>query len=138
MTRSGLPRGHGELILVVDDEKSIRTIAVKTLSRFGYRVLEAGNGAEAVALYVQHQHEVALVLTDVSMPVMDGEALITALRSFSSPVRIVVRPRHSVRRRLRRLLPRAPAIAADHRHHDPGQRDRDASARVVVTSRCRG
>ncbi len=90
VTQSGIPRGNGELILLVDDERGVRQVAVRTLVRFGYRVVEAANGAEAVALYVQHQQDVALVLTDVSMPIMDGVALITALRSVNPQVRIVV------------------------------------------------
>jgi len=90
VSQTGIPRGKGELILVVDDERGIREVAVKTLTRFGYRVMEAANGAEAVILYVQHHKEIALVLTDVSMPIMDGAALITALRSFSPDVRILV------------------------------------------------
>lgn len=90
VTQTGIPRGNGELILLVDDEKGIREIALKTLTRFGYRVIEAENGATAVALYVQHQKDIALVLTDVSMPIMDGAALVTALKSVNPDVRILV------------------------------------------------
>ncbi len=84
-----LPRGHGELILVVDDEKSIREIAQRTLERFGYRVLLAINGAEAIALYAQHRAEIALVLTDMAMPVMDGPATIIALKMMNPAVKII-------------------------------------------------
>jgi PAS domain S-box-containing protein len=84
-----LPRGHGELILVVDDEKAIREIAQRTLEQFGYRVLLASHGAEAVALYVLHQSEVAVVLTDMAMPVMDGSGLIIALLAINPKVRII-------------------------------------------------
>ena len=48
----------------------------RTLEAFGYRVLLASDGAEAVALYAQHQAEIAVVLTDMMMPVMDGAATI--------------------------------------------------------------
>ena len=48
---SRLPRGHNELVLVVDDEEAIRKLAQKALERFGYRVLLAADGAEAVSLY---------------------------------------------------------------------------------------
>jgi len=84
-----LPRGHGELVLVVDDELSIRTVAQRTLERFGYRVLLAAQGAEAVALYAQHQKEIAVVLTDMAMPVMDGSATIIALRAMDPQVKII-------------------------------------------------
>ncbi len=90
VTQSNLPRGNGELVLLVDDELGVREIARKTLVRFGYRVVEAANGAEAVALYVQRAREVAIVLTDISMPVMDGVALITALRSLNPKLRVLV------------------------------------------------
>jgi PAS domain S-box-containing protein len=84
-----LPRGHGELILVVDDEKAIREIAHRTLEQFGYRVLLAAHGAEAVGLYSLRQSEVAAVLTDMAMPVMDGPALIVALTAINPGVRII-------------------------------------------------
>ncbi len=84
-----LPRGGGELVLVVDDEEIIRTVVQGTLERFGYRVLLAGNGAEAVAIYALRRAEIALVLTDMAMPVMDGPATIIALKLMNPQVRIV-------------------------------------------------
>ena len=84
-----LPRGNGELVLVVDDEEGIRAIAKKTLERYGYRVLLAANGAEGVSLYTQHQPDVAVVLTDMAMPIMDGPALIIALKGANPKVRII-------------------------------------------------
>jgi PAS domain S-box-containing protein len=84
-----LPRGHGELILVVDDEEMIRNVASRTLERNGYRTLTASNGAEAVAAFVTHRDEIALVLTDMAMPVMDGPATIVALRAMAPGLRIV-------------------------------------------------
>ncbi|MCK6550344.1 PAS domain S-box protein [Myxococcota bacterium] len=84
-----VPRGNGELVLVVDDEEPIRSVAKRTLERFGYRVLLAAHGAEAVSLYAQHKGEIAVVLTDMTMPVMDGPATIVALRSMDPRVRII-------------------------------------------------
>jgi PAS domain S-box-containing protein len=84
-----LPRGNGELILLVDDEVAIRSVAQKTLERFGYRVLIAANGAEGVALYAQYRDQIAAVLTDMAMPVMDGPAMIVALKSMNPEVKIV-------------------------------------------------
>ncbi|MBA3640676.1 MAG: response regulator [Acidobacteria bacterium] len=83
------PRGQGEMVLVVDDEAGIREIARRTLEAFGYRVLLAGDGAEAVALYVQHQADIAVVLTDMMMPLMDGTATIRELVRLNPRVRIV-------------------------------------------------
>jgi PAS domain S-box-containing protein len=84
-----LVRGQGELLLVVDDEASIRDLATTALSRFGYRVLTAANGNEAMALYVPRAGEIALVLTDLSMPEMGGTDLALALNNFHPGVRIL-------------------------------------------------
>ncbi|HTE44283.1 MAG TPA: ATP-binding protein, partial [Gemmatimonadaceae bacterium] len=84
-----LPRGNGEMILIVDDEKAVRTVTGITLERFGYRVMLAANGAEALALFAQHRSEIAAVLTDMAMPVMDGPATIVALKSLDPKVKII-------------------------------------------------
>jgi PAS domain S-box-containing protein len=84
-----LVRGNGETILVVDDEASILTVASQTLQAFGYRVLTAADGAEAVATYAQHRDEIAVVLTDMMMPVMDGAATVYALRRINPTIRII-------------------------------------------------
>ena len=86
---SRLPRGHDELVLVVDDEEPIRNLAQKVLTRFGYRVLLAADGAEAVSLYAPRRNEIDVVITDMAMPVMDGTATIIALKAINSKVRIV-------------------------------------------------
>jgi len=87
--RAEMPAGHGELVLVVDDEEAIRQITKGTLETFGYRVLTAGDGTEAVALYAQNRDEVAVVLTDMMMPFMDGPATIRALQKMNPRVRVV-------------------------------------------------
>lgn len=73
-TADDLPRGSGELILVVDDEAAIRQMTRQTLEAYGYSTAVASNGAEAIAYVEAHESEVALVLTDMAMPVMDGAA----------------------------------------------------------------
>jgi CheY-like chemotaxis protein len=84
-----VPLGHGELILVVDDEAAVRDIARATLEAYNYRAITAADGAEAVASYAQRQNEIAVVLSDSSMPVMDGVALARALKSINPAVNIV-------------------------------------------------
>ena len=84
-----LPVGHGELVLVVDDEEAIQQIARATLENFGYRVISANNGAEALAVYKQHGNEVKAVILDSMMPFMDGAATIRALREIAPRLRIV-------------------------------------------------
>ncbi|MBA3395130.1 MAG: response regulator, partial [Deltaproteobacteria bacterium] len=89
METSRPPRGQGELILVVEDEASIRTITARTLERSGYTVLLACHGREAVSLYAAHANRIALTLTDMSMPIMDGPTTISAIRAIDPKARIV-------------------------------------------------
>jgi len=84
-----LPRGNGETVLVVDDEERMRAAVQSTLERFGYRVMLANNGAEAVASYVQNREGIAIVLTDMAMPIMDGPATIVALKALNPKVKII-------------------------------------------------
>ncbi len=83
------PRGHGETILVVDDELSILTITKHTLESYGYRVLTADDGAQAIGVFAMNRTDVALTLTDMMMPVMDGPALVKAIRRIDAGARIV-------------------------------------------------
>ncbi|HET6671515.1 MAG TPA: PAS domain S-box protein [Pyrinomonadaceae bacterium] len=87
--QTDLPLGHGELILVVDDEEAIREITRSTLETFGYRVLTANDGTEAIALYADRKNEVSVVLTDMMMPFMDGPATIRALQKMNRAVKII-------------------------------------------------
>jgi PAS domain S-box-containing protein len=87
--RADLPLGKGELVLVVDDEESIREITRGTLETFGYNVLTANDGTEALAIYADRKNEIAVVLTDMVMPFMDGPATIRALQRMNPNVRII-------------------------------------------------
>jgi CheY-like chemotaxis protein len=84
-----LPRGDGQTILVVDDEASIRQITQQTLETFGYRVLTAANGAEGIALFAQEPSDIAVVLIDMMMPIMDGPSTIRALLQIAPSARII-------------------------------------------------
>jgi CheY-like chemotaxis protein len=76
-------------VLVVDDEFSIRDITQQTLEAFGYRVITASDGAGAIALYAKHASEIAVVLTDMMMPVMDGATTIQVLQRINPAVKII-------------------------------------------------
>jgi PAS domain S-box-containing protein len=82
-------RGNGELILLVDDEPHILRIARHNLEAFGYRTLTAQDGAEALAIYRQRGDEIAAVLTDTNMPIMDGDTLIRSLLRINPAIKIV-------------------------------------------------
>lgn len=81
--------GHGDLILVVDDEEVIREVTRTTLEKFGYRVVTAADGVEALVTYSGVRGEVAAVLTDMMMPVLGGNALIEALRRIDPAVKVL-------------------------------------------------
>ncbi|HEY9205959.1 MAG TPA: PAS domain S-box protein [Candidatus Methanoperedens sp.] len=84
-----LPVGHGESILVVDDEDKIREITKKTLETHGYEVMTANDGKEAVALYSQHRETIKLILMDMMMPIMDGSASILEIRKINPEIKII-------------------------------------------------
>lgn len=84
-----LPRGRGELVLVVDDEASIREVVTRTLERNGYRVRSAANGAEGVAAFVESRQELRLILTDMAMPVLDGPSMVRAIRAMDARLPII-------------------------------------------------
>jgi len=83
------PRGRDELVLVVDDEASVRAITEQVLRAYGYRVVTATSGAEAVTVYARHGQEIAAVLLDMVMPVTDGASTIRALRTVAADVQII-------------------------------------------------
>lgn len=84
-----LPLGHGELILVVDDEESIREITRQTLVAHGYTALTASDGTEAIALFAQKRDQIKAVITDMMMPIMDGTTTIRALQKIDPDVVII-------------------------------------------------
>jgi two-component system, cell cycle sensor histidine kinase and response regulator CckA len=92
--KKGPPRGQGEVVLVVDDEPGIRTVATRTLQAHGYEVYAAEDGSDAMALYFQRRNQVDLVVTDVMMEQMDGVQLVQALRRIEPDVRVIVSSGH--------------------------------------------
>jgi len=82
--------GQGELILVVDDEASIRETTKVMLETNFYKVLVANDGIEAISLYTQHQAEIKVVLVDMMMPMMDGATTIRILERINPEVKIIV------------------------------------------------
>ena len=89
-TRVELPTGHGETILIVDDESPIREVATAVLSKSGYNVLAADDGPAALALFVQQPKEIDVVLTDLVMPIMNGLVLARTLRKMDANAKVIV------------------------------------------------
>ena len=86
---NAVPRGRGEWVLVVDDEEPVLTVTQRSLEAFGYQVLTAADGVEAVAVFAQHRAKIAVVVMDMAMPVMDGPSAITALLHIEPDLPIV-------------------------------------------------
>jgi PAS domain S-box-containing protein len=61
-------RGGTETILLVEDEKSVRELVSRILQKYGYKILPAGNGAEALEIWNQHKNEISMLFTDLVMP----------------------------------------------------------------------
>jgi two-component system, cell cycle sensor histidine kinase and response regulator CckA len=85
-----LPPGRGELILVVDDERHIRDMTMTMLTRSGYRVILAEDGAEAAMIFANRAAEIRLVITDIHMPNIDGAMLGRALRRINANTKTLV------------------------------------------------
>jgi len=69
----GIIRGGNETILLAEDDESVRNLTEKTLSSYGYRVLIAVDGEEAVDIFRRHGKEIAMVVLDVVMPKKGGK-----------------------------------------------------------------
>ena len=83
-------RGGGEVILLVDDETAILKVAGKILERNGYQPLVAQNGTEALNLLSQNPHTIRLVVTDYSMPGMNGCALAQAIQQSHPGIPVII------------------------------------------------
>ena len=81
--------GDDRMVLLVDDESSIRHVARRALERNGYHVLEAADGIEALAMYNAHRDNISLVVTDMSMPQMTGSELAGCLKGLDPELRIL-------------------------------------------------
>jgi PAS domain S-box-containing protein len=99
-------QGNGELILVVDDEQSILSVTKMILENKGYRVIAAHDGPEAVAIFAREMNAISAVLTDMSLPFMDGIALIRSLQKIKPSMPFIAstgQSEHSHARELEQL-----------------------------------
>lgn len=101
-----LPMGGGELILLVEDEDAVRSVLQAMLERLGYRVVAATSGPEAIRLYQDYRGQVALVLSDMVMPGMNGLALLQALQAIDPQVRMVLATGHPLGEEIREFRQR--------------------------------
>ena len=88
--QSQIPIGHGETILLIDDESAICEVGKAVLSQSGYKVLTAEDGPSTLAIFAQQSKEIAIVLTDSEMPTMSGLMLARTLRKMDSETKIII------------------------------------------------
>ena len=84
-----IPSGHGEIVLVVEDEPALLAVGKRILEKLGYRVLAAGTPDEAIGLAEEHANEIRLLLTDVVMPTMNGRNLSERMRYLCPSMKIL-------------------------------------------------
>jgi CheY-like chemotaxis protein len=84
------PKGSRELILLVDDEEEISTLASTILAAEGYQVILAKDGFEALKIYRQMGKRIGLVILDFFLPVMDGDVVFDELRVLNPDINVVL------------------------------------------------
>jgi len=89
VSRGAALEGAGT-ILVVDDENAVRELTKKALERYGYRVLLAESGPEAIDIFKRHPSEISLVILDSGMPGMSGEETFPELRRIRPEVKVLI------------------------------------------------
>ena len=77
-------------VLVIEDEEVLRTMAGAMLESFGFSVLQAKDGVEALEVFGKHQSEIKFVLSDLTMPRMNGWETLTALRKLQPDIPVIL------------------------------------------------
>ncbi len=88
-TKSPSPRSGTETILLVEDENAVRNIVRIVLTRYGYKVLEASGGTEALEIVQTYEQPIHMLLTDVVMPGMHGPEVAKAVVSKIPSIRVI-------------------------------------------------
>lgn len=77
-------------ILLVDDDRQLLSLGQELLEHFGYRVLVASDATEAMAVFLEHRQEIALVILDYYLPGLPGLSLVADLRQLSPGVKVII------------------------------------------------
>jgi DNA-binding NtrC family response regulator len=86
---AGAWRGSGT-VLIADDEASVRAVTARALRAMGFDVIEAADGQEAVERFAEGRERIRLVLLDMTMPRMNGEAAFRAIRGLEPGAKVVL------------------------------------------------
>lgn len=81
--------GNGETILLADDNAQLRTAICMYLSDDNYKIIEAGNGAEAVTKYIENRDKIDMLLLDVMMPVKNGKEAYEEIKKLTPTIKTV-------------------------------------------------
>ena len=84
-----IPKGNGELILLVDDDAPIREIGTAILQEHGYRVVSCADGVEAILAFISRAEEISLVITDVDMPRLGGTELARTVSQIRPDIQLL-------------------------------------------------
>jgi len=84
-----LTSGTGELILFVDDDEDVQAAGESILESLGYRVLKASNGLDAIDVFIEHQNQISLVITDVVMPELGGVDAIERMKEIHPNIKVI-------------------------------------------------
>lgn len=84
-----VPVGHGESVLFVDDELTMREVVASTLERGGYQVLTASDGIDGLATFARHMQEIRVAVVDLLMPNLDGPVMIRAIQKLKPGVGVI-------------------------------------------------
>ncbi|MBK8901294.1 MAG: response regulator [Anaerolineaceae bacterium] len=98
-----LPKGEGQTILLVEDEMATRQALAESLTILNYKVIEAGNGREALSLLQQHSSQIDLILSDAIMPEMGGTALLHSVRELELDIPFVIITGHVIEKDMEAL-----------------------------------
>ncbi len=116
-----IPRGHGETVLLVEDEPEVVVAGQTMLEYLDYEVLTASNGEKALQLFADHAEEIDLVLSDVVMPGMDGISLFQILQDRNPKLKVMLmsgyplveeEPRELLKRGLVSWMPKPLTLTA--------------------------
>ncbi len=119
----------GGTVLLVEDEKMLREMATSMLTRMGYKVFAAKDGVEAVEIFTNNLDTIDVVLSDLSMPRMDGWETLTALRQIRPDIPVVLASGHDESKVLAGDHPELPQVVL----HKPYQKEvlKDAIIKAI-------
>lgn len=82
-------KGGNETILVVEDEANVRTLIRDVLKEYGYKVIEAAEGEEALKIFAENKDDIQLVVSDVIMPKKNGKEVYDAVKTIKPEIRVL-------------------------------------------------